>query len=83
VCFITAGPITKLFTGGEEESGSIDRPFIVLTETKLKDMCYAGRGSTVGGFEGSQNDGPKYVVNGERAHVLKSSADIVSQTLPK
>jgi hypothetical protein len=29
-----------------------------------------------GGFEGSQNDGPKDVVDGERAHVLKISADI-------
>jgi hypothetical protein len=29
-----------------------------------------------GGFEGSQNDGPKDVVDGEHAHVLKSSADI-------
>jgi hypothetical protein len=34
------------------------------------------KGTVVGGFEGSQNEGPKDVVYGERAHVLKSSADI-------
>jgi hypothetical protein len=34
------------------------------------------KGVVVGGFEGSQNDGPKFVVYGERAHVLKNSADI-------
>jgi hypothetical protein len=35
------------------------------------------KGAVVGGFEGSQNDCLKDVVNGERDHVLKSSADIV------
>jgi hypothetical protein len=35
------------------------------------------KGAVVGGFEGSQNDGPKNIVNGESAHVLKRSADIV------
>jgi hypothetical protein len=38
------------------------------------------KGAVVGGFEGSQNDGPKYVVDGERAHVTKSSADIADFT---
>jgi hypothetical protein len=38
------------------------------------------KGVVVGGFEGSQNDGPKYVVDGERAHVLKSSAHIADFT---
>ena len=37
---------------------------------------HCAKGAVVGGFEGSQNDGPKNVVNGERAHVLKNSADI-------
>jgi hypothetical protein len=35
------------------------------------------KGAVVGGFEGSQNDGPKNIVDGESAHVLKRSADIV------
>jgi hypothetical protein len=38
------------------------------------------KGTIVGGFEGSQNNGPKYVVDGERAHVLKRSADIADFT---
>jgi hypothetical protein len=34
------------------------------------------KGEVAGGFEGSQNDWPKDVVDGERAHVFKSSTDI-------
>jgi hypothetical protein len=34
------------------------------------------KGAVAIGFEGSKNDGPKDVVDDERAHVLKSSADI-------
>jgi hypothetical protein len=34
------------------------------------------KGAVVGGFEGSQNDGPKNIVDGENTHVLKRSADI-------
>jgi hypothetical protein len=43
----------------------------------VKDLVVrCAKGAVVGGFEGSQNDGPKYIVNGELVHVLKSSADI-------
>ena len=38
------------------------------------------KGTVVGGFEGSQNDGPKYIVDSERAHAIKSSADIADFT---
>ena len=38
------------------------------------------KGTVGGGFEGSQNDGPKYVVDSERAHVIKSSADITESS---
>ena len=38
-------------------------------------VCCA-KGAVVGGFEGSQNDGPKNIVDGENTHVLKRSADI-------
>jgi hypothetical protein len=47
----------------------------------VEDLVVRGaKGTVVGGFEGSQNDGSKYVVNGERAHVIKSSADIADFT---
>ena len=43
-------------------------------------VVHGAKGTVVGGFEGSQNDGPKYVVNGERVHVIKRSADIADFT---
>jgi hypothetical protein len=47
----------------------------------VEDLFVRGaKGTVVGGFEGSQNDGPKYVVNGECAHVIKSSTDIADFT---
>jgi hypothetical protein len=47
----------------------------------VEDLVVLGaKGAVVGGFEGSQNDGPKYVVNGECAHVIKSSTDIADFT---
>jgi hypothetical protein len=49
---------------------------LVLVQV-VEDLVVRGaKGAIVGGFEGSQNDRPKYVVDGERAHVLKNSADI-------
>ena len=38
------------------------------------------KGTVGGGFEGNQNDGPKYVVDSERAHLIKSSADITESS---
>jgi hypothetical protein len=38
------------------------------------------KGTVIGEFEGSQNDGPKYVIDGELAHVIKRSADITDFT---
>jgi hypothetical protein len=38
------------------------------------------KGADGGGFEAGQNDGPKYVVDGECAHVLKHAVDITDLT---
>jgi hypothetical protein len=47
----------------------------------VEDLVVRGaKGTVVGGFDGSQNDGPKYVVNDERAHLIKGSADIADFT---
>jgi hypothetical protein len=46
----------------------------------VEDLVVRSAKGAVGGFEGSQNDGPKYVVNGERAHVIESSAGIADFT---
>jgi hypothetical protein len=57
VCFITAGPITKLFAWGEEESGAIGMPNCVCVlllqdllqicsrggRRRVEDMCYERR----------------------------------------
>jgi hypothetical protein len=60
--------------------GDVKGEVLVVVQV-VKDLVVRGaKGSVVGGFEGSQNDGPKYVVDGERAHVLKSSADIADFT---
>jgi hypothetical protein len=39
-------------------------------------VVHCVKGAVVGGFEGSQNDRPKNIVNGDRVHVLESTADI-------
>jgi hypothetical protein len=49
---------------------------LVIVQVGEDLVVRCAKGAVAGGFEGSKNDGPKDVVNGERAHVLKSSADI-------
>jgi hypothetical protein len=49
---------------------------LVIVQVVEDLVVRCAKGAIVGGFEGSQNDRPKYVVDGEHAHVLKRSADI-------
>jgi hypothetical protein len=54
---------------------------VLVVVQVVEDLVVRGaKGAVVGGFEGSQNDGPKHIVDGERAHVIKSSADIADFT---
>ena len=54
---------------------------VLVVVQVVEDLVVRGaKGAVVGGFEGIQNDGPKYVVDDERAHVLKRSADIANFT---
>jgi hypothetical protein len=59
--------------------GSLDvrKGEVLVVVQVVEDLVVRGaKGAIVGGFEGCQNDGPKYDVDGERAHVIKSFADI-------
>jgi hypothetical protein len=49
---------------------------LVIVQVVNDLVVRCAKGVVVGGFEGSQDDWLKDVVNGERAHVLKNSADI-------
>ena len=54
---------------------------VLVVVQVVEDLVVRGaKDAVVGEFEGSQNDGPKYVVDGERAHVVETSADIADFT---
>jgi hypothetical protein len=46
---------------------------LVVVQVVEDQVVRGAKGAVGGGFEGSENDGPKYVVDGERAHVLESA----------
>ena len=59
----------------------VRRGEVLVVVQVVEDLIVHGvKGKVVGGFEGSHNDGPKYVVNGERADVIERSADIADFT---
>jgi hypothetical protein len=53
---------------------------LVVVQFVEDQVARCAKGAVGGGFEGGQNDGPKHFVDGERSHVLKSSADIADLT---
>jgi hypothetical protein len=52
------------------------RKILVVVQVVEDLVVRCAKGAVVGGFEGSQNGGPKNVVDGERDHVFKNSTDI-------
>jgi hypothetical protein len=54
---------------------------VLVVDQVVEDLVVRSvKGTVVGGFEGNQNDWPKDIVYGERAHAIKSSADIANFT---